>query len=165
MENDDIPQELFGNEIADDLSSDSSLEDDREAFSRRKQSTIYWRRHVRPIHDLSVNACIVRCSVATTLLKTTVDAHRKRLIEGEEARKGLKEWSERVLHGLSDDDLRDAGVFDIDQLDIDLESGRRLTHRGEDGVGAQLMTYWYRTIDERVAERLKQVVTQIISCR
>ena len=95
--------------------------------------------------------------MAVTMLRATVDEHRRRLLEGEEARRGLREWSERVLSRVNNEALTQSAAFDADQHDVDLETIERLAVRGPDGVGAQLVAYWNQTVEERVRERLDEV--------
>lgn len=86
-----------------------------------------------------------RCATATTFFKTTVDEHRRRLIEGEKALRDLKTWSEDVLNRRQESSLDDE------------RRRRETTMSPSEGVGAQLLAEWNTILEERFQEQLVKV--------
>lgn len=102
-----------------------------------------------------------RLSAATSLLQTSVQEHQKRIKEGAEARKSLKEWSERVLENLNEGKMETTKWIDSEQLEDEIYTQPHLPleHNSPSttNLGAQLKQQWLQSVEAEVEARIEKV--------
>lgn len=90
---------------------------------------------------------------ARMLVELNLSRGRQKASPGYAVRRDLKKWSDRVLQGIcANESADDMDLIDAEQIDLGDECKSKLSK--PTGLGAELMAYWFETVEKEVEKRM-----------